>query len=560
MGWPTKTKPSQQFTYPTSNPNEAPPGSNLQKQTSMDDLQQSNPFSGILTPQALAALRQQQFEQLQQQASSPFMSGANYAARMGGLGIGRDLGMAGGGNSPLDQSANQNAAILSDNSSAPAPTGDIYADRASLLEAKAAQFQQAGRPDIAMQLGAAAMQARQMGLQFQRQQGQADVEAGKAAEQKASAQYVVVDSAPDSSGIPTYKRYGDSIALYGDDGKVDPNFQQNYQSAIAAAKAAGATSPTLMRAADLENSKANAAAIRAQATLGAAALRGTGQQSVIAQDEGTLNQFTGAYALNGMSALSRLPAADRAAVLKNATAKGLTYQDMAEAKLQYAALQHAINTGATRAGQVAFLSNEIPGQAANVAQALAGVDRTRIQALNGLIASGKQEFGDPGESRYAVALNGLITPYSRLIAGATGQTTDAARDEALKILSNQQSPDQVKAVLDQIVNRELVVAKQAGEGVIEMARNSSRYSALAKIAEKLGVPASSMAGDQAGADAGGLSAPPLGGSVPGAAFGFPTATATGPGGAKLYLVNGQWTANPSTGGPQGTNRGASGSF
>jgi hypothetical protein len=58
----------------------------------------------------------------------------------------------------------------------------------------------------------------------------------------------------------------------------------------------------------------------------------------------------------------RLPAAGRAAVMKNLTRTGLTYQDAANAKLQHAALQHAINTGATRAGQVAFLSNEIPGQ------------------------------------------------------------------------------------------------------------------------------------------------------------------------------------------------------
>src|SRR6185312_5228965 len=35
------------------------------------------------------------------------------------------------------------------------------------------------------------------------------------------------------------------------------------------------------------------------------------------------------------------------------------------------------------------LSNEIPGQAQNVLDALNGVDRTRVQAVNGLIASGK---------------------------------------------------------------------------------------------------------------------------------------------------------------------------
>jgi hypothetical protein len=527
----------------------------------MDDLQQfANPFGNILTPQALAALRAAQQQQALDQARQ--QRGVGYAARVGGMMLGDSLGrMAGPPNTPLDQSAAQNQQILTDNSNVPAPTGDPYTDRAALLEAKAAQFHAAGRPDIAMQLGAAAMQARQTGLAAQREQGQADVEAGKAAEQKAGAQYVVVDNSPDAQGIPQYRRYGDSISLYGPDGKPDPNFQATYQAAMQAAKQAGATSPMLMRVDQLENSKSQAAAIRAQA----AALKASQQgQSVFAGDQSALDQMTGTFALAGMPALARLPAADRAAVMKNLTAHGLNFQDAAEARMQYTALQHAINTGATRAGQVAFLNNEIPGQAKNVLDALNGVDRTRIQLLNKAIAAGKTEFSDPGEKRYAVAIQGLITPYARLIAGATGQTTDAAREHAYGILTTGDGPDAVRAAIDQIVNHELVVAGQAGEGVIEMARNSTRYSALRKVAEKLGVPVASLDGGDGGLGSGG--APSLGGpggapvgasGAPGAAAGVPTAT--GPGGTKLYLINGQWTANP-PGSPAGSRGGSSGSF
>jgi hypothetical protein len=521
----------------------------------MDDTQ-FDPFAGILTPAAMTLMRQQQSQQQQQEAASPYLSGRNYGARMAGLATGQAINQAGGPpNTPIDQMAAQNQQMLSTPTDVQ-PTGDPYTDRANQMMALSQRFQQAGNMDVANRLWSGAQIARQQGLAAKQQQTVTATDQGKLAEQQAAAQYVVVDPSPDSSGIPQYKRFGDPISLYNADGSTNSSFQSQYQAALAAAKQAGATAPTLLRADQLEQSKAQMAAIRAQATIQAANIRAIygnkGQQSLIGDDQGALNQLTGAYALNGASALARFPAADRAAVLKNLNSVGLTYQDAAEAQLQYGALRRAIDTGATRTGQVAFLSQEIPGQAQNVLDALNGVDRTRIQAVNSAIAAAKTEFGDPCEARYAVALQGLLTPYSRLIAGATGQTSDLARQEAFSILGKQQSPEQVQAVLHQIVDRELTTAQQAGEGVIEMAWNSQRYSALRKVAEKLGVPVTSLAGDISGSGSGGPNAS-AGSASPGAPGAPPAQTGPDAGGyipgkqykdkngnVATYAGNGRW--------------------
>jgi len=474
-----------------------------------DDFPNLDPLAGILTPQMLQLQRQAQMQQALAQASAQAPNGQQYGNRALGLTLGSSIGQALSGRSPLDQLAQQNQQILNSvptPASNPAPPGvpgsaaspDMYMAYANYYQNLAQRFQAAGNSQAAAQMMTAAMAIRSRGqkaaalaAQTSQMQASAEDQAAKAEAAKADAQYVVVDSSPGPDGLPRYRKFGDSFSPYNDQGLVGPQaFSAAKAAAFSEAKAQGAQSPVLVSVKDFENSKAQAAAIRAQAQ----ALKAT-QPSMFADDPGALDQLTGAYALHGASALTRMPAADRAAVIKNLYAKGLTYADASEAQLQYAALQHAINTGATRTGQVAFLSNEIPGQAQNVLDALNGVDRTRVQAVNGLIASGKTQFGDANEARYATALQGLLSPYARLIAGATGVTSDAARNDAYAILSKQQSPDQVKAVIDQIVNRELTVARQAGEGVIEMARSSTRYSALRKVAEKLGVPVSQLGGD-----------------------------------------------------------------
>jgi hypothetical protein len=526
------------------------------------DDNQFDPFSGILTPQALAMYRQQQAQQQMAQAGQ--LNGRDYLARMAGMGIGQSLNqMAGPPNTPMDQMAAQNQQMLS----APTdvqPTGDAYQDRAAQMEALSQRFQNQGNMDVANRLWSAAQIARSQGLRAQREQAQTAVEQGKLATMKAGAQYSIVDSAPDSNGIPQYKTFGQPISLYNDDGTVNNNFQQQYKAALQAAQDAGATSPRLLSADQLEQSKAQTAAIRSQATIQAAMIRAMSpnknNQSLLADDEGALNQLTGAYALNGAPALARFGAADRAAVIKNLNDKGLTYQDAAEAQIQFSALRRAIDTGATRTGQVMFLTNEIPGQAANVTEALKGVDRTRLQAVNKLIAAGKTDFGDPAEARYAVALNGLIVPYARLIAGATGVTSDAAREEAMSLLNKYQSPEQVQAVLDQIVNRELQTAKDAGEGVIEMARNSQRYSALRKVSEKLGIPVTSLSSD--GSLSGSVSSPSgsAGAGGAGQGPGLPDASAN-KGRSITNRTTGQRLVSDGTNWvPTGSSGGASGSF
>ncbi len=536
-------------------------------------------LSAAFTPQDLAVMRSlQQQQQMQDANSNNSPIGAIIGqARTTGLALGGGLASLGPDTSTLGRIAAQNQAILTapNDSSAPdpsspdsqapsggsqgptgvsAPASDPYAQQAADYASKARAFLAAGNPNAAMQFHQASLATMAAGAKAQQQaaltaqeQSRSQQEDAKTADIQAKAQYVLVDTTPDKNGIPQYKTIGQPISLYGgDDGATrDPMFGSKVQAALAAAQQNGSPNARVMSVGDLESSKANAASIRAAASAAKAQAGGGG---AFANDPDALDQATGAYALNGPAALTRMTGADRAAVLKNLTTHGLTFQDAAEARLQYGALAHAVNTGAARAGRVAFLANEIPAQAQNVLDALNGVDRTKVQALNSAIAGGKTAFSDPGEARYATAIQGLLTPYSLLIAGATGQSSDAARTDAYSILTKQQGPDAVKGVIDQIVNRELTAAKNAGDATIEMARNSRRYSALAKVAAKMGVPLDSAGTDGPAADTppvvapaanaappqAGAPAPDSGGFVPGKQYKDKS------GNTATYLGNGKW--------------------
>ena len=111
----------------------------------------------------------------------------------------------------------------------------------------------------------------------------------------------------------------------------------------------------------------------------------------------------------------------------------------------------------------------------------------RSAVVNAAIRAGAVGALKPGpEAAYAAALQAFTTEHGRLIAGATGQNSDAARDQAQALVTGTQAPEAVKAALNQIVNKELPVLKNSSEQAIGLMANRAKYPGINKISEKLG--------------------------------------------------------------------------
>lgn len=165
---------------------------------------------------------------------------------------------------------------------------------------------------------------------------------------------------------------------------------------------------------------------------------------------------------------------------------GILPSDIAQAKTEYRALGNAASSAARREGNMAALQNSMQGLGSQVLQTLGGVSRTDFAPLNSAVMAGKTAFSDPGEARYAVAIQSLVNDYARVISGGTGVSSDAARTEAWSIVNKAQGPGAIRAAVDQMSNKETGIIKNGAASAVEMLANPKSYPSLLKIQMKAG--------------------------------------------------------------------------
>lgn len=194
----------------------------------------------------------------------------------------------------------------------------------------------------------------------------------------------------------------------------------------------------------------------------------------------------------------------KAAVQNFFEANGIQPSDIAQAKLEYRALGNAASSAARKEGNMKALQNSVSGLGGQVIQTLGGVSRTDFAPLNNLIMTGKTAFSDPGEARYGAAVQSFVNDYGRVINGGTGVTSDAARADAWGMLNKAQGPAAVRAVIDQLSNKETGIIMQGSAAAVEMLANPKQYPSLLRIQEKAGYKLT-----QSSADTAATSTPPV---------------------------------------------------
>lgn len=275
------------------------------------------------------------------------------------------------------------------------------------------------------------------------------------------------------------KEYG-TVSMFDDNGQV----RQGWQQDLAKLQAANPNA-TVMTQQQWGSNKANTASIAANAKMQIAMLKASTQADTGLTDDG-LKQLVGESVLDP-TALSRQPANVRSGVANMKAQLGVSPVDEAIARVQKKNLESQATAIGRREGNIKILQTSVAGAGDQVLTTLGGVDRGNVMGINSAVAAGKTAFSDPGEARYAAALQSFVNEYSRVISGGGSQTTDAAKQEAHELLNKAQGPDAVRAVVDQLAKKELGVLNSAGATAVEMLSHPEQYSAMLKIQTKLGL-------------------------------------------------------------------------
>lgn len=310
----------------------------------------------------------------------------------------------------------------------------------------------------------------------------------KVAAEKQGQVYQVHGVATGKDGLPVYKAVGDPVSMYNGDGSRNPDFNTQLQKNIADAKAQGLQSPQFTTVDKFQNSKDQVAMIRAQAQASAADRKASAAQSGLT-DAAVGNSFVMSIVAPNMT--TRFSQVDKERMANFAASKGISAIDVAAAQSQMKALNAAAVAQGTRVGNIKVMEQSISaknGLADQVLQTLDKVDRTRFPALNAGIVTMKNAAGSPEESRYHVAMQGLITEYARVISGAQGVTSDQAREQATDLLKAAGNPAAIRAAVDQIKNGELAAINQGSDQAIELIAHPERYGAIVRVQTKAGIP------------------------------------------------------------------------
>jgi hypothetical protein len=132
-------------------------------------------------------------------------------------------------------------------------------------------------------------------------------------------------------------------------------------------------------------------------------------------------------------------------------AQGLTASDIASGKAEYKANSAAL-------GQVSKMRNQVQSYEQTVQKNMDLLEglvakgaKTGAPIINRWIQAGRAAInGDPDVTAYNTAIQTVVNEYAKVMAGGTGSSaasSDSARAEAAKLLSNAQTPDQVKAAI-----------------------------------------------------------------------------------------------------------------
>lgn len=274
------------------------------------------------------------------------------------------------------------------------------------------------------------------------------------------------------------KEFG-TVHRFNDDGTPNPDFGKQ----VAALQKSNPGSVVANQQQWFSN-KAEVASQKAASALQVAQLKAQAQAATGLTDDG-VKELSGESVFNP-NALNRYGQGARAAVANLKAAVGISPADEQAAQIQKKLLEGEGSTASRRAGNIAILENSISGAGDQVMSALQGVTRKDMMALNSAIAAGKTEFSDPNESRYAVAIQGLVNEYSRVISGGGSQTTVDAAKHANELLNKAQGPAAVAAVVQQL-RTETNIVKSAANTTLEELANPQRYGALLKVQKALGI-------------------------------------------------------------------------
>jgi hypothetical protein len=171
-------------------------------------------------------------------------------------------------------------------------------------------------------------------------------------------------------------------------------------------------------------------------------------------DDDTAQGLAQAYTAGDRSVIQglgygKLGASNRAKVLNYAYGgEGLSGGEMAARGAEFKGTRSAFQTVRTwvskaEISQQGFLKN------LNVALGyMQKVDPGQIPIVNQMVAQGKAVTGDPNIVAYAQALTTASREYERLVTGpnSNAQLLAGAQEQAAKLLTTAQTPDQVKAV------------------------------------------------------------------------------------------------------------------
>jgi hypothetical protein len=415
-----------------------------------------------------------------------------------------------GPNSAIDNMARQNQQIMSQQPQGAAPTApgasdqqatsaagvDSYEAKAQALDSKAGQFEQVGNMQAATQLRAAAQQFRQQGIAAQRnmaltrqEQARAGVEEGKAQESKAGASYIAVDSSPDKFGIPQYKRYGTAVSLYNADGSLNPQFQDQYKAALADAQKNGAQAPTMLRPDQLENSKAQAAAIRAQASIATAQARAsaTSAQATDLSDEDlrTAAVVTLAdpnrmhdYATYGKFGQSRRDAITHAQgeIMKEA---GISANELAGLRASIKGEASSVNKVIPQLNNINAFDQLARANGQRLLDLVGSVDTTGVPALEGYIRAIKARGGSPDTNEFNSVLNSFQTEAARILnnPGLTGVLSDHARQDMQKVVDGSLDGPSLRRVINRVFT-EIDIRRTSLEQAVQGAKTSMQIPGL----------------------------------------------------------------------------------
>jgi hypothetical protein len=148
--------------------------------------------------------------------------------------------------------------------------------------------------------------------------------------------------------------------------------------------------------------------------------------------------------------------------------KGMTPEQVNAKVAEFKGLIKEQDAVGARAGQIDLIADEFQNMAPLGLEASDKVSRTQFPTLNKVIESAQAGTGDTNIIQFVDATQSLANIYARIMT-PTGQTTDAARNIAMKLLSEDYSKGQYKAGVEQL-KREIDIVQKAPEDVRERLR------------------------------------------------------------------------------------------